>query len=138
MCNHNIFKYKCGSEYCSKDEPTCTHFRVIKSIVETKSYRIRNKNITQDFRNLLAHIKPCVSNQIKFKSENVCFNPRNCFIRMPFESIYVRVSCACKKSFKINCNNDYCAKDMNSCKNLKYFIDSKQLNKSIRNCPYPM
>jgi hypothetical protein len=133
-CKHTLLKQKCTSNYCSKDENTCKHFQVINSMLETKYFRKNNINLLKEYDRFLNNIKPCVLDLIKFRSQNICFrNKKKCMIKMPFESVYKHIDCQCpKKSFKVSCNKNYCARDITSCFGLMGL--KKDNNKMFKNC----
>ncbi len=113
---------------------------LIKSGIESNHFLIENKQLGLHYNYLIKNIKPCFSNKIELKPNNVCLNTqKNCIIKMPFEMIYTKVKCPCpKKSFKFDCNNGYCAKDLKSCESLQVLSKRAIRNSNFRHCSYPV
>jgi len=111
---------------------------LIKSGIESNHFRIENKRLGLHYNYLIKNIKTCVPNLIELKPNNICLNAqKNCIIKMPFEMIYTKVTCPCpKKSFKFDCLNGFCAKDLKSCESLQVLSKKAIRNINFRHCSY--
>ena len=124
--SHN---YQCSKDLCSLNEETCMLYNRYR-----RSFVFRSLKRLIQFKK---EIKECEMNETIIDLNNYCLNRHDCLetkklivndITLRFER--KQVDCKCQGDFKHQCNNDYCAKDLDSCK----MIQKLDQRNKIKDC----